>query len=270
MQTKLTIIFCILICSTVFPLFSVSQEYRPPEPVGGESQMEDFLCNEMIYPEHALNENIKGTVVIHFTVTKDGKAINPFVESSGNEDIDMEALRIFRKILWNNAIRMGKSVDSEHTVKIKFDPKKFRKNCKKRGFEEFSYETKSIDTSNTVYELKDLTRPPAPVFDKGQNLNSFISNNLKYPDAAFKQNISGEVELSYVVEPHGGISHIVIENPLGGGCSQEAIRIVRLLKYKPGMIKDTAVRSRVTLSIYFRLHDKQGVNYVPNTPTSGY
>ncbi len=254
----------------LFYQFSHAQEYQPPTPVGGASQMEDFICYEMVYPQNALKNNIKGKVTIKFLVTKEGQTEDPRIISSGNSELDDEALRIFNKTLWNNALKMGKPVDAEQKIEIRFNPRKYLKHCKKRGFDKFSYDGLIVDSTENVYQLKDLTQPPALIFEDDNNLSSFISQNLNYPEAAFKQNIAGEVELIYIVESHGGISHIVVSKPLGGGCSQEAVRIVKLLKYKPGMINNTAVRVRMTLSLTFQLHDKQGINYVPTTPTSGY
>ena len=270
MLTKLTNISCLVIYLLMFHSFCNAQEYQPPAPVGGDSQLEDFICYEMVYPEEALKENIKGKVTIRFTVTKDGRTENPVIVSSGSTDLDNEALRIFRKTLWNNAVKMGKPVDAQQQIKIKFNPRKYLKSCKKRGFKHFSYDTLNVDTTEKVYNLSDLEQPPTLDLKDEKNLSSFISKNLKYPEAAFKQNIAGKVRLDYVVEPHGGVSHIVVKEPLGGGCSQEAVRIVKLLKYKPGIKDNMAVRTNMTLSLTFQLHDRQGVQYVPNTPTSGY
>jgi protein TonB len=93
--------------------------------------------------------------------------------------------------------------------------------------------------------------------------------NLKYPEEAFRQNISGEVVLSFIVETNGLISHIIPEKPLGGGCTQEAIRIVELLKWMPGIKNNMAVRSKTNMKIIFKLAENQDLRYVPSGQNQG-
>ena len=50
-----------------------SQEDTRPMPFGGIQLMRDFICDEMIYPEKALDNKIEGTVKVTVTVLQDGK-----------------------------------------------------------------------------------------------------------------------------------------------------------------------------------------------------
>ena len=84
-------------------------------------------------------------------------------------------------------------------------------------------------------------------------LSKFIYKNIVYPNMAFKQDISGKVTLKFVVEPTGRISNIIIDKPVGGGCSQEAIRLAKLLRWMPGIKNKMAVRTNMSLDITFTL-----------------
>jgi protein TonB len=83
------------------------------------------------------------------------------------------------------------------------------------------------------------------------NFNNFVVRNLKYPETAFKQNISGDVNLRFVVEQSGRISNNAIGNTLGGGTTEEAIRVLKLMKWHPGIKKGKAVRTFMKIEIKF-------------------
>ena len=59
------------------------------------------------------------------------------------------------------------------------------------------------------------------------SFGKFIAENLKYPELAYTQNIAGDVELSFIVETSGRISNLEVVNPLGGGCTEEAIHLIK-------------------------------------------
>ena len=47
--------------------------------------------------------------------------------------------------------------------------------------------------------------------------------------------IKGTVILAFVVEPNGSITNITVRRGIGGGCDEEALRVVSIMpKWKPG------------------------------------
>ena len=88
-------------------------------------------------------------------------------------------------------------------------------------------------------------------------LQRFLGNSIHYPAFAIQNDIQGTVVLQFVVEPDGSISDVKILNqPLvGGGCEQEAIRVVKSMpKWRPGRQNGAAVPVYFTLPVSFRLH----------------
>ncbi len=97
-----------------------------------------------------------------------------------------------------------------------------------------------------------------PIFLNG-NLGSFISTNLKYPDSAFKNNISGKVEVEFIVDTLGKAKNVhTIGNEYGYGLEQEAIRIIELTNWIPAKKNDnkTPVNSTQHLNINFSLSEE--------------
>ena len=106
-----------------------------------------------------------------------------------------------------------------------------------------------------VYMIVD-EMPEFPGGDK--ELYQFIADNVKYPAEAKEKGIRGIVYVNFIVEPDGSLSNIKVLKGVGGGCDEEAIRIVESMpKFKPGMQNGEAVRVSYTIPVIFRLEDKQ-------------
>jgi TonB family protein len=243
-----------------------SQSFTPATSYSESKLLQDFLCSEVVYPEHALNEGIEGKVVILFKVEKDGSVSQVVLKEKVSPELDSEAVRLFSMLLWEPAISMGQPVVSENEFPIDFNIKKYKKHCKTRGYEKTDYPFMPIDTSNQVYETSGTDRKPYPIFDeKGMSVNKFIAQNIHYPETAFRQGISGKVSLRFVVEPHGRVSNVKVVTPVGGGCSQEAVRLLLLLKWMPGIKNQMAVRTFMNLDIEFKLPENSDMNMFENS-----
>lgn len=83
----------------------------------------------------------------------------------------------------------------------------------------------------------------------------FLNKNLTYPQEARETNTSGTVYLEFVVERDGSISNISIKRGIGGGCDEEAVRVVKMMpKWKPGRQQGHEVRVQFMLPVKFTLH----------------
>lgn len=94
-----------------------------------------------------------------------------------------------------------------------------------------------------------------PEFKGGQKkMREYLQNNIKYPPIALDANIQGQVYLSFIVEKDGSISNVEVESPINGGCSEEALRVVKNMPdWKPGKQMGKAVRVKFYLPIQFKL-----------------
>jgi protein TonB len=156
---------------------------------------------------------------------------------------------------------MGQPVASENEYSIDFNIKKYNKHCRQRGYTHAEFPFLPVDTSNTVIEFNQTDKKPQPIFtEKGLRLDLFIAKNIQYPETAYRQNLSGKVSLRYVVEVNGRVSNIKVLAPVGGGCTQEAIRLLQLLKWMPGIKNNQAVRTFMNLDIEFKLPEKSDMN----------
>jgi Ca-activated chloride channel homolog len=96
------------------------------------------------------------------------------------------------------------------------------------------------------------TMPEYPGGD--EKLKQFLHDNLRYPKTARESCISGTVYVTFVIEKDGSVSNVKVMRGIGGGCDEEAIRVVQLMpKWKPGMQMGKAVRVQYNLPIKFIL-----------------
>ena len=94
-----------------------------------------------------------------------------------------------------------------------------------------------------------------PEFPGGAaKMMEYIQKNMKYPMMARESDIQGRVFVNFVVEPDGSISNVAGLRGIGGGCDEEAVRVVQSMpKWNPGKQRGTAVRCAFTVPIIFKL-----------------
>ena len=94
-----------------------------------------------------------------------------------------------------------------------------------------------------------------PEYPGGEEaLYKFLGENIKYPDMARDNNVSGTVVVKFVVEKDGRITKASILREIGGGCGKEALRVVNSMpKWSPGQQSGKPVRTEFTLPVQFQL-----------------
>jgi protein TonB len=82
----------------------------------------------------------------------------------------------------------------------------------------------------------------------------YLQENIKYPEEAKELGIQGRVFVTFVVEVDGSITDVRVLRGIGGGCDQEAIRVVQNFpKWVPGKQRGVPVRVQFNLPIKFTL-----------------
>ncbi|MDE6811858.1 MAG: energy transducer TonB [Muribaculaceae bacterium] len=85
----------------------------------------------------------------------------------------------------------------------------------------------------------------------------WLSNNIRYPESAQQNGISGRVVVKFVVERDGSVSSPTIVKGVDRDLDQEALRVVkRMPKWQPGKNNGQPVRSYFNLPVTFRLQNQ--------------
>jgi protein TonB len=119
-------------------------------------------------------------------------------------------------------------------------------------------DTTSVMKPNNIIEQK----PPAlmivsvmPTFVGGDvAMYKYLGSDIKYPKIAKETGIEGTVVVTFVIETDGSITDVKLLKDIGGGCGEEAIRLVNgMPKWNPGRQNNTPARVQFNLPIKFTL-----------------
>lgn len=94
-----------------------------------------------------------------------------------------------------------------------------------------------------------------PEFPGGMSaLMQFLSQNIKYPEDALKNNKQGRVVASFVIQKDGSIADAVVNRSAWPSLDAEALRVIRAMpKWKPGKQGGKVVRVKFTMPINFSI-----------------
>lgn len=113
------------------------------------------------------------------------------------------------------------------------------------------------ETNNDIPKQSMIFTSPddTPAFPGGDEaMRDFLSKNVTYPQLAREKGISGIVYVSFIVEQDGSLTDPKIIKGIGGGCDEEAIRVVKLMpKWRPGKIQGNTVSVQFYMPLKFTL-----------------
>jgi TonB family protein len=123
------------------------------------------------------------------------------------------------------------------------------------------FNPKCNDEKGYSYVYNDKNQPINSIYDimpefPGGDIarTKFLQNNILYPKEAAEKGIEGTVYTSFEVKATGEISNIKILRGVGGGCTEEAIRVLKKMpKWVPATQKGKAVQVLFYMPISFSI-----------------
>lgn len=95
---------------------------KPISPVGNLTDFKKWLEANIIYSEQMHKDNLKGEVILSFTVNKKGEIKNKKILSKLSKEADSEVLRVFSlSEKWEPGYDNGKPVDTKVKITIDFN-----------------------------------------------------------------------------------------------------------------------------------------------------
>lgn len=220
--------------------YSLPMTFRLPEPVepvvenaevapsflGGQQALNEWISNNLVYPEEEKAKGIEGEVVVGFVVEKDSSLTLLGIEKGLTQPLNLEALKLVLKMpKWSPGKQDGNNVRARSRISVVY--------------------------GSEVHSVVDIQ----PCFKGGQEeLMRFLINNIKYPAIAQDNGIQGRVIVQFTVNKDGSIVDTEIFRGVHPALDEEALKVVKSMpKWTSGMQKGKTVRVRYTMPIIFRL-----------------
>lgn len=113
--------------------------------------------------------------------------------------------------------------------------------------------TTSLPTTDTMGIINQVDKKPEFPGGLGQ-LSKFLRDNLQYPEIAAENEVSGRVNVEFIVCEDGTLCNEKIVRGLGFGCDQEVIRVLKKMpKWTPAEKDGKKVKTRFILPVTFAL-----------------
>lgn len=199
---------------------------------GGALGLKTYLAKNLQYPQIAKENGVVGSVLVRFTVSKNGAPENFLVERGIGAGCDEEAIRLLKMMPpWKPATLDGEPIAAKQMIYVPFELE--------------------VNEFADVYKVVD----EMPSFPDGQAaLLRYLAENIDYPTDAKEKEIQGMVAIGFIVEKDGSLSHLKVAKGITKSCDDEALRVISLMPpWVPGKLKGQAVRVFFNLPIRFRL-----------------
>jgi TonB family protein len=121
-----------------------------------------------------------------------------------------------------------------------------------------------VDEVKEILEVTEVQEESKPVYTVVEEMpqypggeterNKFLAINIVYPQQATENGIQGTVYVSFIVDLKGNITDVKVLRGIGGGCDEEALRVVKMMPlWNPGKQNGKLVRVLYNMPIYFKL-----------------
>lgn len=115
---------------------------------------------------------------------------------------------------------------------------------------QFEMEEEKAEEIFTIVEQK-----PEPVGGMAA-FYKYVAETIEYPNLAKTNNISGKVYVRFVVNKTGEISNVEVLKGIGGGCDEEAVRVIKsAANWTPGRQRGKPVKVYMSVPIIFTLRE---------------
>ena len=227
----------VTVVTAIFLLIMFWNNQQESEPLEIVDQMPTLigginaLASEVKYPEIARKDQIEGRVIVQFTVDKNGYVRDPVVVLGIGGGCDEEAIRVITEhAKFKPGVHQGRVVPVKMAIPFTF-----------------KLPSQGDDLAEEV--LKSIDQMPELIGGI-----SALASNMKYPEIARKDQIEGRVIVRFIVDKEGNVRDASITKGIGGGCDEEAIRVItEHATFKPGIHQGEAVPVEMQMPVVFKL-----------------
>lgn len=240
--------FCAMLSAQ--QITSATPEFEA-QAIGGKEEVEQVLQTQLTLPKPLLTSGFDVVVEAIFDLDSAGHPKNIGYRSGLNNALRAETTRIFhflkfKKIQseYNTALPYSFSYHISSDRYYQFIKQRYKLNLKK---------SLPIDSTYAIYSKAD--RSPEYFKNGDEGLSDFILSQIEYPKLAVEKSVEGTVVVDFVVEANGYVTGVTVKQGLGAGCSEEAVKLIKLTRWQPAILDNKFVRYRMSYPITFSLRN---------------
>ena len=197
------------------PYPKIRPEDYPTFKGQGHESFNDWLRWQIKYPEDAVSRGVSGKVTASYTVNPDGTLSEPAIMYSADKSLgDAVVKAIVSSPQWEPPKNPESTDPFEASVTIKF----------------------ALPDKISIPEEPFVVVEEMPMFPGGDAaLLKYITDNIRYPESAKTNNISGRVIIRFDVNSEGKAEEATVLRGVDPSLDEEAIRVVNSLPvFSPG------------------------------------
>ena len=221
-------------------VFVANEVARPARFPGGDAALEAWLLQHKTVPAEVQQRDLQGRVSVRLVVKADGRVGATEVINSLCPSCDDEALRLVRSFpRWQPALGYDDQPVAQYQVLHIW----FRPGPPAAGV------APPVPENQVFSQAEQMPRLPGAPDEAA--IQTAIQELIRYPE----QVVSGDTQVSFVVEPDGRVTRPVLLSSLGAATDEAILdAVLRLSRFEPGRQRGqaVAVRLRVPVSIQIR------------------
>ena len=222
-----------------------------------KKQMMNYIYHHLTYPLDAILKHTTGQVVIQFIIEKDSSIKNIEItrdigNGCGQAAVDVvESMNNMSK-KWRPGYQRGKPVRIVYTLPVKFSDIYHFTDSEKMNVEYLPAFSDCNPTNSLENALK----------CNNTELNTYISDNMTYPDVAYNAGVEGIVQVGFIIKKDGFVNNIKIITPLSDECDQAVLKVIQSMNdldygWEPAQLNKKYVDYFYTYDVEFNLNKEK-------------
>jgi TonB family protein len=121
---------------------------------------------------------------------------------------------------------------------------------------EWEEEVEEEEVEEEAIPFQMVSEQPTFMGKDAKEFGKWVGSKIQYPEIARENNVQGRVILQVTIEKDGSLTNIKVVRGVDPALDKEALRVVSSSpKWKPGMMRDKAVRVNYTFPVDFKLRN---------------
>ena len=228
------------------------------QPTGIKDQLENTLQTQLNLPKILLDEDWNEKVIVFMNIDSLGRTFNLRFDKGLNNFVRKDLQKIIAMMQFKRTLHLPNE-EAPYFISMHLNANSYRK-YKKQKQKSIVKSKLPIDTTLIIFSKAD--KSPEFYKDGEEGLVNYFINELDYPKMAIEQSIEGTVVIDFVVETNGYSTNINVKKGVNGGCTEEAVRLIKETRWQPAEKGGKLVRYKITYPITFSLNKSQKPNQV--------